>query len=347
MKASLEGGIKPYMREDEKASVSTIKIICITIALVLFSSISVVMAANSKASNVKIIFPNDYELNIITVKTKVSDILKDNHIVLLENEVVTPGRNEQIGDNRTIQITKVETNVAKEIDEEKTLQMNDIKDTYSTVVEKIETLEVEIPYETITKDVEGIADTEEATTRIIQEGENGLKVITYKITYRDDIEVDRLVLEEKVVKEPVQKIVQVNKKQVSRSSIDRTATATVNTSAVSLAQRVENMDPKVVTLNASAYTASTCGKTATDSGYGVTASGKKAQAWYTVAAGKGYAVGTIMYIPYFADKPNGGWFVVQDRGSAISNNRVDVYMDTYNECKIFGRKNLECYIYEF
>ena len=53
-----------------------------------------------------------------------------------------------------------------------------------------------------------------------------------------------------------------------------------------------------------------------------------------------------MYIPYFKDKPNGGWFVVQDRGSAISNSKVDIYMDSYSDCKKFGRRNLECYIYE-
>lgn len=72
-----------------------------------------------------------------------------------------------------------------------------------------------------------------------------------------------------------------------------------------------------------------------------------ASSWYTVAAGSGYKLGTVIYIPYFANKPNGGWFVVQDRGGAISNNRIDVYMGTYNECISFGRRNLECYIYEF
>ena len=71
-----------------------------------------------------------------------------------------------------------------------------------------------------------------------------------------------------------------------------------------------------------------------------------AQSWYTVAAGKGYPIGTVIYIPYFKDKPNGGWFVVQDRGSAISNSKIDIYMDSYNDCKKFGRRNLECYIYK-
>ena len=56
-------------------------------------------------------------------------------------------------------------------------------------------------------------------------------------------------------------------------------------------------------------------------------------------------MGTVIYIPSFADRPNGGWFVVQDRGGAISNNRIDIYMDTLSECKQFGRRNIECHIY--
>ena len=68
-----------------------------------------------------------------------------------------------------------------EVDEVETLEMNDIKDSYSTVLEKIVTLEVEIPYETVTKDISG-TNSQETTTKVIQEGENGLKIITYKIT---------------------------------------------------------------------------------------------------------------------------------------------------------------------
>ena len=37
--------------------------------------------------------------------------------------------------------------------------------------------------------------------------------------------------------------------------------------------------------------------------------------------------------------------MVQDRGGAIKDNKLDVYMNTYNECVNFGRRNLECYIY--
>lgn len=336
------------MRKDEKASVSMIKIICISLALILCSGICV-KAANTRINNVKIVFANNYELNVLTTKTKVKDILEDNHIVLSKDETVSPKLEDEISEEKQICIANKatqETYVGYEGTNEE-IDMEAIKQTYDIVTEKFETLEIEIPYETITKDVSE-DESQEAITKVIQEGVNGLKVITYKVTYKDEIEIDRVEVESNIIKEPIDKIVQISKKSTSRSGVNRVSAETAQTSAtISLAQKVENITPKTVTLNASAYTASTCGKSSSDKSYGYTASGAKAQAWYTVAAGKKYAMGTIMYIPYFKDMPNGGWFVVQDRGSAISNGKVDVYMSTYGECKNFGRRNLECYIYEF
>lgn len=109
-----------------------------------------------------------------------------------------------------------------------------------------------------------------------------------------------------------------------------------------LIQEVENITPITTTLNTSAYCSCEicCGKTD-----GKTASGKMATAWHTVAAGKDYPIGTIIYIPALADKPNGGWFVVEDRGGAISNEKLDVFFNTHEEAIKFGRRSLEAYIY--
>lgn len=109
-----------------------------------------------------------------------------------------------------------------------------------------------------------------------------------------------------------------------------------------LIQEVENITPITTKLNTSAYCPCEicCGKTD-----GKTASGKMATTWHTVAAGKSYPMGTIIYIPALADKPNGGWFVVEDRGGAISNEKLDVFFNTHEEAIQFGRKSLEAYIY--
>ena len=109
-----------------------------------------------------------------------------------------------------------------------------------------------------------------------------------------------------------------------------------------LASKVQGIEPVVRTFNTSAYCACVqcCGKSD-----GITASEVKAQPWHTLAAGSSYPFGTIIYIPALSDKPNGGWFVVEDRGSAISNSHLDVFFNNHNEANTYGRQNLEAYIY--
>ncbi len=213
---------------------------------------------------------------------------------------------------------------------------------YSPVIEKIITEQVEIPYETITK--EDTAVEESVQNKVITEGKNGLKEITYKIKFKNNVEIERTLLSEKIIKEPVNKVVQVNPKlTTSRSSKERKHIQNpAETSNSSIAKQVEDKEMVVKTFNISAYCScyKCCGKTT-----GTTSSGAQASSWYTLAAGKGYPIGTIIYIPYFKDKPNGGWFVVQDRGGSISNSKLDVYMSTHSQAIQFGRKNLECYVY--
>ena len=63
------------MKKEEKASISIMKIICISVILILISGIGV-MAVNTKLNDVKITLENGYEMTALTSKTKVSDILK-------------------------------------------------------------------------------------------------------------------------------------------------------------------------------------------------------------------------------------------------------------------------------
>ncbi len=288
---------------------------------------------------------------MLTTKTVVSEILEENNIVILPEESVVPNLDSEITDNSskivitgTTQDVSAVTAIAEESEE---IHLDQLLSAYTTIVEKIEVVEEEIAYETITKD--SSSSSSSTTTTVVQNGQNGIKQVTYKVKYQNDIEIERTVVSEEVIKEAVNKIVQVsNVSTRSSTTVDRETTSTSSsTTAATLAAKVAGITPTVKTLNASAYTASTCGKSASSASYGITSSGAKATAWYTVAAGSGYAIGTVIYIPYFANKSNGGWFVVQDRGSAISNNKIDIYMSTYNECVQFGRRNLECYIYEF
>ena len=312
------------------------RILAISIVLIIIL-VAGVFASKNDLNYITIKFSDDTQISVVTTKINVKDILEENNIELLPDEQVIPALDSTINAAKTIEISKITEKPVVVAEEKTDVTTEQILGNYVTVTEKILTEQVEIPFETIVKDVSQSGT--ETTDKVLQEGQNGIKEIKYKVRYEDEVEVNRTVIEETVIQEPIDKIVQVSTKIVSRSNSYRAS------SAISLASTVEGITPTVSTMNVSAYTASTCGKSASDPNYGRTASGARASSWYTIAAGPGLPMGTIVYIPYFASQPNGGWFVVEDRGGAITNSRLDVYMDTLAECTTFGRKNLECYVY--
>ena len=319
------------MKKD-KLSIKIIRrVVFISIILIAMLTIGVV-AGKSNLNTITIVCSDDSELSLVTSETNVGKILEDNYIILQDDEKVTPSSDSNIDFTKKIVISKVTDEPIVVAEEVSDVSKEEILGNYVTVTEKIITEQEEIPYETVTKDI-----STETTDKVIQEGQNGLKETKYKVKYQNDVEIEKSLISEQIIKEPVDKIIQISTKIASRASAPR-STATI-------AANAQNGEAKVVTMNVSAYTASTCGKAAGSAGYGITSSGKPASSWYTIAAGSAYPIGTVVYIPYFANQPNGGWFVVEDRGGAISNNRIDVYMDTYAECINFGRRNLECYIY--
>ena len=212
------------MKNEEKASISIMKIICITVILILISGIGV-MAVNTNLNDVKIVLQNGYEMTALTSKTKVKDILEENNIVLEENQKTIPDLEAEVTSGQSIQIADKsynEVQVATISEEGVQTTLDQLLDNYAPITEKIVVEQVTIPYETVTKTTAEGTDT---TNKVLQEGQDGLKEVTYKVKYQNDIEIEKIVLSEVVVKEPVDRIVQVQKKQTSRSSAPRTTSA--------------------------------------------------------------------------------------------------------------------------
>ena len=327
------------MKRDDKASVSLKKILYLSF-IAIFALGVVVFASNSGINTVTVEYSGGEKVSIITTKTNVAEILKENRIIILPEEYVFPGLDQEIDKNKTIIISKEEIKEKQIAKTTEVIDINQILEDYAPIIEKIEVVQEEIPFETITKDVSGgVQDTQ---NRVITNGENGIKEVTYKVKYKNEVEIERTEISSVVIKEPVDKVVQVQVSNISRLGGRIAATNPALTASTALAKRVEDKTPMVQTMNASAYCSCSicCGKST-----GVTASGAKASSWYTLAAGSGYPIGTVIYIPAFSDKPNGGWFVVQDRGGAISNSKIDVYMESHSSALSFGRKSLECYVY--
>lgn len=82
--------------------------------------------------------------------------------------------------------------------------------------------------------------------------------------------------------------------------------------------------------------------------YGIGASGKRVKEYHSIAAGPELPFGTRVYIPALKDTPNSGIYTVEDRGSAIKENCLDIFMgeSAYDECMRFGVQYLDVYVLE-
>ena len=300
------------MKKEEKASISIMKIICISIILILVSGIGV-MAVNTQLSDVKIVLQNGYEMTALTSKAKVSDILEENNIILEDNQKTIPDLDSEIAAGETIKITDKsynEVQIAQISEEGVETSLDQLLENYAPVTEKIVVEQVTIPYETVTKNTTNA--TTGTTNKVLQQGKDGLKEVTYKVKYQNEVEIEKTVISEVVITEPVDKIVQVQKVQTSRSStLPRTSSSSTTGGT---------------TYKITAYCpcSKCCGKTT-----GRTASGTKATAGRTVAASSKFAFGTKLNI-------GGHIYTVEDRGGAVNGNKIDIFVNTHAEALQWG-----------
>lgn len=219
--------------DNETASISVKRIIGICLIFLFITSICV-FAANKQVKNVKIILSNGCEMDVVTSKTKVEEILEEKHIILLPEEKVTPEADKTVGADGEIIITEktaqeevAEAVVSSNDSNEATvteLNLETVSKAYNPITEKIIVETEEIPYETITKKVTD--STKNTKEQVIQKGKNGKKEVTYKVKYQNDKEIERTEISSKVIEEPVDKIVQVRDKTTSRGSGAIRATGT-------------------------------------------------------------------------------------------------------------------------
>ena len=314
-----------FMNKKDRASISIMKIIGVSLIFILIFGVSV-MATEIDISSVEITMANGYKMTVVTTKTNVAEILADNNIVIEENERVTPDLDKELTENNKIKITNKserEVQIAKISESGIETTLDEILKSYSPIIEKIVVEQESIPFETITKDSSnGTTDTK---NKIIQQGQEGIKEITYKIKYQNEEEIERIKLSEEIIKEPVNKIVQIQRNVTSRSGITTAKATTTEVAGTT----------KIYKVTAYCSCAKCCGAHA--SGY--TSSGTKATAGRTVAASGQFSFGTKLLI-------NGQEYVVEDRGGAIKGNKIDVYMNSHAEALAWGVKYLPVQVVE-
>jgi len=199
------------------------KVTVISIIFVMIMGMMGVIATNDKVKSILISLSSGYEMTVVTTSTSVAQILAENNIKVLAGEVVTPDLNSDIDENRLITITKEEVE-EEETEPEDYFSEEEILQSYSQIIEKIVTVQETIPFETITKDTSGGSSA--TTSKVVTAGVDGIKEVTYKITYRNGEEIEKTVISEEVIKEKVDKVVEVSTLVTSRGSSERAVTGT-------------------------------------------------------------------------------------------------------------------------
>lgn len=310
------------MMKKNKKTFSAIKLIGVCLILILLSGVGVMTMA-TQTENISIKLSNGYEMKVLTTKTKVSEILKENNIIVKENERVIPDLEEEISGAKKITITdksKQEVEIAKISESGIEVTLDELLKAYDTITEKIEIEEEAIPFETVTKDVsEGASSTK---NKVIRQGEDGIRKVTYKIKYQNEVQIEKTKISEEIIKEPIDKIVQVQSNVI---------TSRASTTSREEAANSGNSSGTVKIYKVTAYCSCSkcCGRHAT----GYTASGTKATAGRTIAAPASFAFGTKLLI-------NGKEYIVEDRGGAIKGNRIDMYVDSHAQALAWGVKYL-------
>ena len=179
-------------------------IVLVIMFIFILSAFSI--ANNMFLKQTTITFMDKHTVSFMSSKdASPEDILKKNNITLLENEELNILEE---GNSLKLTISKKQKN---DEDENKHLETRYNLDK----IEKIETTIVEIPFNTVTKNLS--KDSTDTSSKVIQEGKNGKKEITSRNTYIGDSLVDSIEISSKVLEEPLDKIIQVSAKSVSRS----------------------------------------------------------------------------------------------------------------------------------
>ena len=240
---------------------------------------------------------------LYSTKKTVAGFLEENGIVLSEYDILSVDTNAALTDNRDIVLSKADIS-------------------YETVSEKI-------PFET--RSVPNYSQ-QAGKTVVKSEGSEGIKEISYMVVMRDGEIVSKEAVDERIVKEPVDRITEYG----------TLTTASVSRSGANI--RYKN----VITMTATAYDLSyeSTGKRPGQRGYGITASGMAAKRGVVAVDPSVIPLGTRLYIEAADGSYVYGNAVAADKGSAIKGNKIDLFMDTRSECLQFGRRTVKVYILE-
>lgn len=221
--------------------------------------------------------------DIYTLSETVQELLDEYGITLQEEDKVIPSPGEAIEPGMTVEVIRQRTEIVEE--------------------------EVAVPNNTIKKNR---SDLPVGKTRVVQEGQPGLEKKVWQITYRNGKEYSRELKSSEVIREPVNRVIEVGTARIiSRGG------KTVRYS-------------RVMEMVSTAYT-----YTGNN-----TASGVPPRRGVAAVDPGVIPLGTRLYVE------NYGYCTALDRGSAIKGNKIDLFMETRQKAYRWGVRRVKVYVLE-
>ena len=234
------------------------------------------------------------DIVILTTAPDVKSALGEVQIKLGEKDRVSPDLDTAITGDTTIAVTRVEERIVKQ----------EMKMDFTNEVRKSDDLD------------KGLA-------RVIKKGSQGLKELSIKVIFENGKEVKREIAEEKVLKEPVNGIIEEGTRTTfvsSRGQVTRFVRA--------------------LKMTATAYDATfeSCGKHPDHPQYGITYSGLRVRPGIVAVDPKVIPLGTYLYVEGYGEA------LAADIGSAIKGNRIDLYYESPADVAKYGKRTVKVYV---
>ncbi len=248
---------------------------------------------------------NGQETHFLTTAPTVLDFLGENNIALTEYDEITPSLDTPLTKDSRIVLAKSEVEIVSR--------------------------QEEIPFKTVSVPN---YQADVGSTKVKTAGVNGIKETSYMRIWRNGEVIHETPTEETVITEPVNEVVEYGTVMASANYRG----GSVNRESITYS--------RMIPMTATAYDLSyqSCGKRPGDRGYGITASGMRAQRGVVAVDPRVIPLGTRLYI----ETPDGSYIygnaVAGDTGGAIKGNKIDLFMNSYSECMAFGRRTVNVYI---
>ena len=246
----------------------------------------------------------------ITTRKTVGDALSELGVELAGEDVVTPASEEIISDGMSITVDRY---ITETVTETKAIAFETKKINKSSM--------------------------KSGTTKVVTEGEEGKREITYTVKKKNGEEISREVVSDTVVKEPVTKVIHVGTKKVTAEA---KAKSSAGSTASNGGKKAGFSYSKKFDVTATAYSASL----AENGGNTKTAYGLTPKYGVVAVDPRVIPLGTKLYI----ESSDGGkswvygYCIAGDTGGAIKGKKVDLCFSTSAECRRFGRKSATVYI---